>query len=61
MCLINQFIERNSNNFQKHIEEASEVLSKACETLDQFRRKTGIVERIMSSSSNGGSSAYDSW
>lgn len=45
---------------EKHIEEASIVLSDACDTINQFRRKTGLVERILSSSSNGGS-PYDSW
>lgn len=46
----------------KHIEEASIVLSDACDTINTFRRKTGIVERILSSgSSSNGGSPYDAW
>ncbi len=33
--------------FQKHIEEASQVLSDACDTITRFRRKTGIADSIV--------------
>ena len=31
---------------QKHIEEASLVLSEACDTINRFRRKAGLAENL---------------
>ena len=32
--------------FQKHIEEASIVLSQACDTINRFRKKTTLVDSL---------------
>lgn len=31
---------------QKHIEEASTVLSNACDTINRFRKKSGLVDSL---------------